>query len=155
MPNSKKTANGGGSIRKKTVMKNGKAYTYWEARVTVSADLMTGKQRQRSITGKTQQEVAQKLRQFTAEIDSGTYREPSKMKDGDWLDIWTDRYLNDLKPLIREMYVTAVRVHLKPALGEKKLDALRPAEIQAFYNSLIQGETFICQNCEEHSRGSA
>lgn len=140
MPSSKKTANGGGSIRKKTVMKNGKEYIYWEARVTVGADPMTGKQRQRSITGKTQQEVAQKLRQLTAEIDNGTYREPSKMTVGEWLNTWQEQYLNDLKPLTREMYATAVRIHLKPALGMKKLDALLPADIQRFYNSLMQGE---------------
>lgn len=140
MPSSKKTANGGGSIRKKTVMKKGKEYIYWEARVTVGADPMTGKQRQRSITGKTQQEVAQKLRQLTAEIDNGTYREPSKMTVGEWLDTWQEQYLNDLKPLTREMYATAVRIHLKPALGMKKLDALLPADIQSFYNSLMQGE---------------
>ncbi len=140
MPSSKKTANGGGSIRKKTVMKNGKEYIYWEARVTVGADPMTGKQRQRSITGKTQQEVAQKLRQLTAEIDNGTYREPSKMTVGEWLNTWQEQYLNDLKPLTKEMYATAVRIHLKPALGMKKLDALLPADIQRFYNSLIQGE---------------
>ena len=140
MPRSKKTANGGGSIRKKTVMKNGKEYIYWEARVTVGADPMTGKQRQRSITGKTQQEVAQKLRQLTAEIDNGTYREPSKMTVGEWLNTWQEQYLNDLKPLTKEMYATAVRIHLKPALGMKKLDALLPADIQRFYNSLMQGE---------------
>ena len=140
MPSSKKTANGGGSIRKKTVMKNGKEYIYWEARVTVGADPMTGKQRQRSITGKTQQEVAQKLRQLIAEIDNGTYREPSKMTVGEWLNTWQEQYLNDLKPLTKEMYATAVRIHLKPALGMKKLDALLPADIQRFYNSLMQGE---------------
>ena len=89
-------------------MKKGKEYIYWEARVTVGADPMTGKQRQRSITGKTQQEVAQKLRQLTAEIDNGTYREPSKMTVGEWLNTWQEQYLNDLKPLTREMYVTAV-----------------------------------------------
>ena len=140
MPSSKKTANGGGSIRKKTVMKKGKEYIYWEARVTVGADPMTGKQRQRSITGKTQQEVAQKLRQLTAEIDNGTYREPSKMTVGEWLNTWQEQYLNDLKPLTKEMYATAVRIHLKPALGMKKLDALLPADIQSFYTSLMQGE---------------
>ena len=140
MPGSKKAANGGGSIRKKTVMKKGKEYIYWEARVTVAADPMTGKQRQRSITGKTQQEVAQKLRQLTAEIDNGTYREPSKMTVGEWLDTWQEQYLNDLKPLTKEMYATAVRIHLKPALGMKKLDALLPADIQRFCNSLMQGE---------------
>lgn len=140
MPSSKKIANGGGSIRKKTVMRNGKEYTFWEGRVTVGVDPMTGKQKQKSVSGKTQKEVAQKLRQLTVEVDSGTYREPSKMTVGEWLDTWKEQYLNDLKPLTREMYATAVRVHLKPALGRKKLEALRPADIQAFYNSLIQGE---------------
>ncbi len=140
MPSSKKTANGGGSIRKKTVMRNGKEYTFWEGRVTVGVDPMTGKQKQKSVSGKTQKEVAQKLRQLTVEVDSGTYHEPSKMTVGEWLDIWKEQYLNDLKPLTREMYATAVRVHLKPALGGKKLEAINPADIQAFYNSLIQGE---------------
>ena len=65
--------------------------------MTVGADPMTGKQRQRSITGKTQQEVAQKLRQLTTEIDNRTYREPSKMTVGEWLDTWQEQYLDDLK----------------------------------------------------------
>ncbi len=61
MPSSKKTANGGGSIRKKTVMKNGKEYTFWEGRVTIGVDPITGRQKQKSVSGKTQKEVAQKL----------------------------------------------------------------------------------------------
>ena len=84
---SKKSASGAGNIRKKTVTKNGKPYTYWEARFTVGYDPGTGKQIQRSITGKTQKEVAQKLREITAEIDQGTYQEPCKMTLSEWLDI--------------------------------------------------------------------
>ena len=61
--------NGAGSIRKITNEKNGKTYTYWQARYTAGFDPATGKQIQRSITGKTKKEVAQKLRQVTAEID--------------------------------------------------------------------------------------
>ena len=52
-----KGAAGGGSIRKKTVTRNGREYTYWEARVTVGRDPGTGRQKQKSITGKTQKEV--------------------------------------------------------------------------------------------------
>ena len=54
---SRKNAKGSGTIRKKTVTRNGKEYTYWEARVTTGRDPGTGKQIQRSFTGKTQKEV--------------------------------------------------------------------------------------------------
>lgn len=38
MPQNKKSAAGSGSIRKKTINKNGKPYTYWEARYTEGYD---------------------------------------------------------------------------------------------------------------------
>ena len=50
----KKGANGAGSIRKITTTRNGKEYTYWQGRYTEGYDACTGKQIQRSITGKTQ-----------------------------------------------------------------------------------------------------
>ena len=56
MPRTKtpsRSANGSGSIRKITTTKNGKQYTYWQARYTAGYDLGTGKQIQRSVTGKT------------------------------------------------------------------------------------------------------
>ena len=55
----KKGANGAGSIRKITTTRNGKEYTYWQGRYTEGYDACTGKQIQRSITGKTQKEVAE------------------------------------------------------------------------------------------------
>ena len=60
--NNKKGASGAGTIRKKTVIRKGKEYTYWEARYTTGFDPGTGKQRQKSVTGRAQKEVAQKLR---------------------------------------------------------------------------------------------
>ena len=50
----RRAAAGSGTIRKKTQIKNGKEYTWWEARYTVGYDPGTGKQIQRSISGKTQ-----------------------------------------------------------------------------------------------------
>ena len=75
----KKGANGAGSIRKITTTRNGKEYTYWQGRYTEGYDACTGKQIQRSITGKTQKAVAQKPRQITAEIDAKTYVAPCKL----------------------------------------------------------------------------
>ena len=50
----RKSASGGGSIRKKTVTRNGTTYTYWEARYTGGTEPGTGKEMQKSITGKAQ-----------------------------------------------------------------------------------------------------
>ena len=133
---SKRGAQGTGTIRKKTVNRNGRTYTYWEGRCTVGFDPATGKQKQRSVTGSTQKEVAQKLRQLTAEIDNGTYQEPQKMTVGEWLDIWAAEYLIDVKPRTVDSYKTTVNTHLKPALGAFKLQALAAPHVQKFYNSL-------------------
>ena len=84
----RKAAAGTGTIRKKTVTRNGKEYTFWEARYTAGTDPGTGKQIQRSISGKTQKEVAKKLKEVTASLDAGTYIAPSKLTLGEWLDIW-------------------------------------------------------------------
>ena len=91
---SRKNASGAGTIRKKTVRRGGREYTYWEARYTVGFDPGTGRQKQKSVTGRTQKEVAQKLREVTVELDRGTYQEPCKMTLGQWLDIWQKDYLN-------------------------------------------------------------
>ena len=97
---SKRSAAGSGSIRKRTFTRKGKEYTYWEARYSVGYDPGTGKQIQKTITGKTQKEVNQKLKAATVAIDEGTYIAPSKMTVGEWLDIWSEEYLGDVKPLI-------------------------------------------------------
>jgi len=53
-------------------------------RATVGYDLGTGKQIQKSITGKTQKEVRQKLSKIITELDEGTYKAPSKLVLKDW-----------------------------------------------------------------------
>ena len=128
-----RAAQGSGTIRQR---KDGR----WEARYTVGRDPGTGKQVQRSVYGATQQEVRKKLGQLTTEIDTGTYKEPCKMKVGEWLDIWTAEYLNDVKPRTLESYTAQVENHIKPALGAVKLETLTTPAIQRFYNRLSKGK---------------
>lgn len=132
----KKAAKGMGTIRKKVVRRGNKDYTYFEARYTEGYDSGTGKRIQRSITGKTQKEVAQKLKAATTAIDEGTYTAPSKMTVTQWLDIWIKDYLGGVKPRTADLYQGAVESRIKPGLGAIKLDVLTPHTIQSFYNSL-------------------
>ena len=130
----RKAASGAGTIRKKTVTRSGKEYTYWEARFTVGRDPGTGKQIQRSITGKTQKEVAQRLKAATLAVDQGTYITPTKMTVGAWLDTWAAEYLGGVKPATVQVYKNNVRLHIKPALGAVGLSELRPHMVQRFIN---------------------
>lgn len=132
----KKSAKGAGTIRKKTVTRNGKPYTYWEARITTGRDPGTGKQIQRSFTGKTQKEVREKMQAAAVEINQGTYTAPSKLTMGQWLDIWQRDYLGSLKPCTVRTYKTAIGNHILPALGAVKLSDLHPHTVQGFINGL-------------------
>lgn len=127
---------GSGTIRKKTVTRNGKQYTYWEARYTTGTDPGTGKQTQKSIYGKTQKEVARKLKEATTAIDQGTYTAPEKMTVAEWLEIWQETYLTGVKQYTRSTYQGIIKNHLVPGLGAVRLDQLDPHRIQRYINSL-------------------
>ena len=137
-----RAAQGSGTIRKKTVTRKGQQYTYWEGRVTIGHDPGTGKQIQKSFTGKTQKEVREKIQAAAVAVNDGTYQEPSKMTVGEWLDIWQKDYLGGVKPFTVQTYSKSVRVHIKPALGAIKLEALTVHRVQGFINDLgkIHGE---------------
>ena len=127
---------GSGTIRKKTVTRNGKEYTYWEARFTAGVDPGTGRQIQRSITGKTQREVARKLKEATSSIDQGTYTAPEKITVAQWLEIWQSTYLTGVKDRTADSYRSTIRNHLVPGLGAVRLDQLDPHKIQKYVNGL-------------------
>lgn len=133
-----RNANGNGSVRKISVTRNGKTYTYWQARYSSGFHPGSGKQIQHSITGKTQKEVLQKLKAATSAVDNGTYTEPSDMTVAQWLHIWTDGYLENIKPSTAYLYRRSVELYLNPGLGAVKLCALKTQQIQAFYNGLLR-----------------
>lgn len=112
----------------------------WEARYTVGRDPGTGKQVQHSVYADTEAEVMKKLRKITAAIDEGTYTEPSRMTVGQWLDLWKDEYIGDVKLTTAISYEQQIKNHLKPAFGAVKLAALSAPAIQKLYNGLQRGE---------------
>lgn len=130
---SKKNAQGAGTIRKRS---DGR----WEARFTTGFDPATGKQVQKSIYGKTQREVREKLTELTMEVDAGTYIEPNKMTLEQWMEIWLSEYMFDKKWSTVKHYKAQARTSIIPALGRYPLPQLDPHLIQTFYNSLLRGK---------------
>ena len=134
-------ANGTGSIRKITSTRNGKEYTYWQARYTAGYDPGTGKQIQRSITGKTQKEVAQKLKQATYELDQGTYNEPCRMTVKDWLEIWKAEYTGGCERVHRIHLQEKSGYVCYPVFGSRQAGILTAPMVQSLYNRLLKPET--------------
>ena len=139
MENNKRKAkrgNGDGTITRRTVARNGKSYTYWEGRLTVGYDSGSGKQIRKSFTGKTRQEVREKMQAAAVAVNEGQFFEPSKITLGEWLDIWLKDYSADKKFLTVKHYTAQCKTHIKPALGAVKLSMLTTPQIQSFYNDL-------------------
>lgn len=131
MKRSKKNTQGAGTIRK---CADGR----WEAWFTAGFNPVSGKQVQKSVYGKTQKEVREKLTQITTELDDGTYMEPSKDTLSEWLDTWLETYVKySVKPYTMDAYQRSCNNYIKPALGNMKLAALNAPQIQRFYNGLL------------------
>ena len=124
-----KNAKGGGTIRKRS---DGR----WEARYTLGIDPKTGKQIQKSVYGKTQKEVRQKLTAITAEIDDGTYMDIPRLKTADWLNTWVTEYIGNVKTSTRKSYQDHVRLNIIPYIGNVPLSKVTAAMIQQMYNEL-------------------
>lgn len=126
-----KAANGQGMIRQR---KDGS----WEGRATLGRDPGTGKLLQKSVYGKTQAEVRQKMTAITSQIDESSYLEPSKMTMSQWLDRWLADYTGALKPYTLRNYTSQINNHIRPYLGATKVSALNTDMIQRTYNRLLK-----------------
>jgi integrase len=133
MPNKKnsKGARGDGYIHQR---KDGR----WEGVAYVGRDPKTGRQKRKSVYGKTQNEVRLKLRKITTELDGGSYTEPSKLTVGRWMDIWTADYLGGIDWKTKETYINNTENHVKPHLGNIMLAELCPEDVQSFINHLSE-----------------
>ena len=137
-----KRASGDGTIAKRTVIRNGKQYTFWEGRLTVGIDPGTGKQKRKTFTGATQKEVREKMQETAVSVNQGQFFEPTRLTVKEWFNIWLSEYMGDKKPLTVQQYRSMSETHIFPAIGAVKLANLTAPQIQKFYNDLAkEGKT--------------
>lgn len=95
--------------------------------------------KRKTVYGKTRQEVTEKITKILAEIQSGTYIEPSRMPLSQWLETWLWEYKKkSLRPNTFTSYEQNIRVHINPELGKNTLKDLRPEKLQGFYNKKVE-----------------
>lgn len=142
-----KRANNEGTIYKKSVIRNGKKYTYWEAQVSIGNDPGSGRRIRKTFTGKTQKEVKEKMQDAAVAVQKQEYFEPSKATLGEWIDIWLSEYCSHIKYQTKKSYASQCETHIKPSLGAVPLASLSTPQIQAFYNTLKkEGHTIRKKN---------
>jgi len=127
--------------RKKRIKANGEGTIFqrpngtWVAQVTVGRDA-EGRLKRVTFSGKTRKEVQEKLAAALAQVQQGTFVEPSKVTVGEWLDTWLNEYKRPPKtrPTTWQGYEYLIRVHIKPAIGSIPLRQLQPSHLQRLYN---------------------
>lgn len=125
-----KRANNEGSIRQRP---DGR----WEAQY-IAGYKADGKPNRRSIYGATQAEVSSKLRDVLRQIEREEYVEPSRITVAEWLDTWFKTYIMPTKKTSTcTGYESTINLHLKPFIGAKKLQGVRPEHVQAAMNALV------------------
>ena len=129
----KRRANGEGNIRKR---KDGR----WEGRYTVGRDPETGKAIIKSVHGKTQAEVKEKLKKAIEENAGIDYGRAKTYTVGSWLEVWMDNYAKvKLRPSTFKTSQGFLKNHIKPQIGSIPLTELTSLDLQRFYKHLLDG----------------
>lgn len=120
-----KRVNGQGTIKQR---KNG----LWEGQYVAGRDAQ-GKLIRKSIYGRNQKEVAEKVTAMTNDLNTGLYIAPEKTTFGQWLDIWHNEYLCGVKESTATQYKYHIEFNIKPYLGHVQLQKLTTPMIQKLY----------------------
>jgi len=125
---SKGRANGEGSV-----FEYPKGSGKWVAQVYLEDG--TSKRRRAN----SQREAREKLKKLQAEIEQGVDLTLQQPTVSEWCMTWLEHFATNLKPNIRDDYEGVIRRYIEgDSIGERRLDKLTPAQVQAWVNSLNQ-----------------
>ena len=143
----KKRANGEGSIRKR---KDGR----WEGRYTAGHDPATGKQIFKSVLGKTQAEVKEKLKKALVEAGQIDFTKSGKYTVGTWMDEWFENVAKiKVRPSSHQTYRGYIDNHIKPNIGNIPLEKLTTMDLQKLYRTLLTKGRVDRIEAEKQPRG--
>ena len=127
----KKRANGEGNIRKR---KDGR----WEGRFTAGHDPSTGKQVIKSVLGKTQAEVKEKLKKAMDDAQKVDFTKSGKYTVGLWMDEWFENVAKiKVRASSHQTYRGYIDNHIKPNIGNIPIEKLTTMDLQKFYRKLL------------------
>ena len=121
--------------RRGHVYKRGDAWTY-----VLDISLPGQRRRQKSKGGyRTKRDALAALNEAQGALQRGLYVEPSKLSIKTFLvDHWLPAIESGLRKSTFEGYRSSVRRHVLPRLGDMRLQALTPDQMNAFYGELLR-----------------
>lgn len=126
----KRRADGEGNIRQKRP-------NLWEGRI-VAGHKKDGSPIYKYVSGRTQKEAYEKLRELIIEYRNVELTEDSQITVEEWLQKWMDEYmLFSIREQTWKTYESVIRLHIIPNLGNRKVASLTTSVVQKFYNKLL------------------
>ena len=127
-----KNGNGEGSIYEHK--RNGKKVGYRGAYTVYTA---SGPKR-RYVSGKTREQVCQKLTKAMADRDGGFVFDAGSLSVGEYLEWWLkDSVRATVRPSTYEVHRHMIQPHIVPSLGRLKLKDLSPTHVRGFYRDKL------------------
>ncbi|MFB8777152.1 tyrosine-type recombinase/integrase [Streptomyces broussonetiae] len=126
----RRNSNGEGSIYKR-------ADGRWEAAFSVLT--VSGKRKRIRVYAQTRKEAHAKLTEAKMKVQQGLPTPDKIWRLGDYLDYWLENIVRtNRRRTTYSRYEVAVRLHLKPGLGNQALDRLSVPIIQSFLNQKLE-----------------
>jgi integrase len=104
-----------------------------------------GARKRKFVYGVTWEDAHGKLVELKARSQRGIPIPDRVWRLRDYLPYWLATYVSDLKPTTARGYESAVRLHLIPALGAKRLDRLQVQDVKTFMDALRR-KCLCCAN---------
>jgi integrase len=109
----------------------------WYFQAELGIDLVTGKRKRKKQRGfKTKREAEKALSLVEAEVNKGTYFEPSKMLYKDYIEQWFKGKQTTLGQQTKTVYRGNINHRIIPKLGQIQLAHITPLVIQNYVNEL-------------------
>jgi integrase len=110
----------------------------WAA--SVDLGLQGGKRRRKTVYGKTQHEVREKLRTLQRTIEAGSLPAPATLTLARFLQSWLNDFLpGTVSARTEDIYRNVVNLYLVPTLGPIRIGRLAPADVSRMLADLESG----------------
>jgi integrase len=94
--------------------------------------------KRQTIYGKTREEVAEKLADALSDRNKGLVYDDENVSVGEYFETWLKGSVRgSVRQSTFDRYESAIRLHIRPALGRLKLKKLIPAHVRGFYQDRL------------------
>ncbi|MGY4648400.1 tyrosine-type recombinase/integrase [Mycobacterium sp. URHB0021] len=121
----------------------------WTGRVHV-IDPATGKRKAKSVYSRDRGTAADKLDDLRRDVKDGKVTAAPSMTVGAWLDQWLDDIHGDhVRPSTRRHYEQAIRLYIKPHIGDRRLDKLSADDVRRMHRAVQASSTRAAQKAHQ------